>query len=208
MKLYFDVSKNILKKKNNEIITSYSNNTNKCYFHCTKKWSDIYKYALFTDVNNRQYVIDLGIGSKVECYIPSEALKGNYFSISVFGDNRYTTTQQTILVRSSGFSDKTEQMTEQNDDDDDCFINDIGYDYDSLFWNFLLLKHQLKNKETSSELSTVAKTGSFNDLKDIPEEFNPSSHTHHSSDIVDLDDTADYDLDIIIEKLIENIENT
>ena len=115
MKLHFKIDKNILIREDEEILSSYSKNVNKCIFHCKNKWSDIYKYALFIDVFRKQYIVDLGIGEKVKCTIPNEVLKGNYFSVSVFGDDRYTTTQVDILVQPSGFSDKTEESIDSGD---------------------------------------------------------------------------------------------
>ena len=108
MKLHFTIDKTTLNREDDEIITSYSKNTNKCIFCCDCKWSDIYKYALFTDVYGGQYIVDLGFGQKVACLIPEEVLKNNFFLVSVFGDNRYTTTQETIFIQPSGFTDKTE----------------------------------------------------------------------------------------------------
>lgn len=115
MKLKFSIEKQTLIRKDKEILTSYSKNKNKCVFYCHKKWADIYKYALFIDVKNKQYIVDLGFGSKVYCTIPNDVLKGNYFSVSVFGDDRYTTTQETILIQPSGFSDKTESAIESGE---------------------------------------------------------------------------------------------
>lgn len=109
MRLHFEICKNILERKDDKIIASYSKNVDKCIFHCKNKWSDIYKYALFIDVLGKQYIVDLGFGERVKCIIPDDVLKGNYFSVSVFGDDRYTTTQANVLVQPSGFSDKTEE---------------------------------------------------------------------------------------------------
>lgn len=105
MKLHFDISKNILKRRDSEILTSYSKNI-ECVFH-SECLSDIYKYALFIDVNNAQHIVDLGIGKCVSCVIPEQALKGNYFSVSVFGSDRYTTNQEIILIQPSGINEKT-----------------------------------------------------------------------------------------------------
>lgn len=129
MKLHFDINKSILTRKDDEIIASYSKNTIKCLFHCKDKWSDIYKYALFTDVSNKQYIVDLGFGDHVKCLVPEDALKGNYFLLSVFGDNRYTTTQETILIRPSGFTEKTEEALENGEDttSSDSFLIDLDY---------------------------------------------------------------------------------
>lgn len=112
MKLNFTVKKTTLQRKDTEIIASYSKNFNMCCFCCDNPWSDIYKYALFVDSFNKQYIVDLGYGHKVVCEIPDGALKGNYFSVSIFGNDRWTTTQERILIQPSGFTDETESILE------------------------------------------------------------------------------------------------
>lgn len=133
MKLHFRIDKNILNREDNEILSSYSRNHDKCIFHCKNKWSDIYKYALFTDVLNKQYIVDLGIGERVKCIIPNEVLKGNYFSVSVFGDNRYTTTQVNILIKPSGFSDKTEEGIKNGKSE---IEGDASFIYNYKIWDY------------------------------------------------------------------------
>lgn len=127
MKLYFDVNKTILSRKDDNILASYSKNIDKCVFHCDDCWSDIYKYALFTSVSNKQYIEDLGFGHKVSCVIPDDIMKGNYFSVSVFGGDRKTTTQQDILIEPSGFTDKTESSLESGDTEISLPSSDIDY---------------------------------------------------------------------------------
>ena len=104
MKIYFDVNKTILKRKDDNILASYSKNIDKCVFNCDDCWSDIYKYALFTSALNKQYIEDLGFGHKVSCVIPDEVMKGNYFSVSIFGGDRKTTIQEDILIEPSASS--------------------------------------------------------------------------------------------------------
>ena len=129
MKLHFDINKSILTRQDDEIIASYSKNTIKCLFHCKCRWSDIYKYALFTDVSNKQYIVDLGFGERVKCFVPNDVLKGNYFSVSVFGGDRYTTTQERILIQPSGFTEKTELALESGESeiDGDSFLTDLDF---------------------------------------------------------------------------------
>ena len=93
MKLYFSIKKNKLIRQDDEIITSFSKNINKCIFECEKPLFDVYKYALFIDAIGNQEIIDLGFGEKVSCIIPEETMQSNYFSVSVFGGERFTTTQ-------------------------------------------------------------------------------------------------------------------
>lgn len=113
MKIFFSINKLVLTRDDDEIVTSYSKNLIECAFRCKNKWIDIYKYALFTDISNKQYIVDLGIGRYVSCVIPEDVLKGNYFTVSVFGDDRLTTTQETVLIKQSGFTDKTVESFEK-----------------------------------------------------------------------------------------------
>ena len=105
MKLHFAINKQQLNRIDDEIIASYSKNFIKCVFDCDQRWCDIYKYALFTDIRNNKTITELGYGRKVKCIVPEQVLQGNYFLVSVFGDERITTTQETVLVQPSGLSD-------------------------------------------------------------------------------------------------------
>lgn len=54
-------------------------------------------------------------------------------------------------------------------------------------------------------LATVAYSGDYSDLSNIPNEFTPTAHTHMSNDILDLTDDIDENLDILLYKLTEDI---
>lgn len=112
MKLRFNVHKQTLCREDDEMLASYSKNFVRCKFKCHPPWDDVYKYALFSDTSNKKYAVDLGYGYDVQCKIPCDVLKGNYFSVSVFGGNRLTTNQETILLNPSGFSDAVENLFE------------------------------------------------------------------------------------------------
>lgn len=118
MKLNFAINKQQLERKDDEILASYSKNFVRCTFICEKPWCAIYKYALFVDVKGNKFVVDLGYGKKVQCKIPEKVLQGNYFLVSVFGEDRLTTTQQTVLVEPSGFSDSVASLLSRNENSD------------------------------------------------------------------------------------------
>ena len=118
LRLYFTIDKNQLARDDDNILASYSRNINKCVFCCGERLGDIYKYALFTGVLGEQYIEELGFGRRVTCKIPNDILKGNYFSVSVFGGNRFTTTQENVLIQPSGFTDKTEDLFESGKSSD------------------------------------------------------------------------------------------
>lgn len=118
MKLYFSIKKNKLIRQDNEIITSFSKNINKCIFKCEKPLFDVYKYALFIDAIGNQEILDLGFGEEVSCIIPEETLQSNYFSVSVFGGDRFTTTQERIIVERSGLNNDSIKKIESDDIND------------------------------------------------------------------------------------------
>lgn len=140
MKLCFTVEESSLTRQDENIVVSYGKNANKCVFHCDHFWKNLYKKALFTDYKNKQYIVLLGTGKRVSCNIPNEVLQGNLFYISVFGEelsisyalegtspDRYTTTQETIYIQPSGFTNKTEEVLENGDSEvvGDSTINDF-----------------------------------------------------------------------------------
>lgn len=118
MKLYFSIKKNKLIRQDNEIITSFSKNINKCIFKCEKPLFDVYKYALFIDAIGNQKILDLGFGEEVSCIIPEETLQSNYFSVSVFGGERFTTTQERIIIERSGFNNDSIKKIESDNIND------------------------------------------------------------------------------------------
>ena len=115
MDLYFSVCKQKLTREDDELLASYSKNHVRCNFKTDKTWALMEKYALFIDVNNNKSLVKLGFGHKVACMVPEEILKGNYFSVSLFGDDRLTTTQENILIQPSGFSDAVQDALDNGD---------------------------------------------------------------------------------------------
>lgn len=147
MKLHFTINKQQLTRCDDEILASYSQNFVRCVFECSKPWCGMYKRALFEDVRGKKYIVDLGFGEKVQCKIPSEVLKGNYFLVSVFGDERLTTNQESILVEPSGFSDAVEDALQSNQMDSNLItVNSDMDDIDrprlvTCFYGYTILKN-------------------------------------------------------------------
>ena len=63
----------------------------------------------------------------------------------------------------------------------------------------------LKDKVDIGDLSMVAFTGDYNDLENIPNEFNPQPHTHQVDDIEDFNDSVEEDFDDFIEDLTNSL---
>ena len=57
----------------------------------------------------------------------------------------------------------------------------------------------------ASDLATIALTGDYNDLKNIPTEFNPTYHNHHVVDVVDYEENINVDLNALLDVLGDEI---
>lgn len=54
--------------------------------------------------------------------------------------------------------------------------------------SFYATAEEVSKKANDADLKTVAKTGSYKDLIDKPDNFAPASHTHQQSEVVGLED--------------------
>ena len=68
-----------------------------------------------------------------------------------------------------------------------------------------VIYEELNKKENSANLSKVARTGDYDDLKNKPNEFNPSHHTHSKNDINDFDVNVDTDIELMLMKITSDI---
>ena len=57
----------------------------------------------------------------------------------------------------------------------------------------------------TSTLSSVAFSGDYNDLQNIPEEFNPTAHNHMVVDVIDYEENIDIDLNTLLDFLSDEI---
>lgn len=112
MNLKFELHKQKLTRLDDEEIATYARN----YIHVTfifdKLWCNLKKYALFVTPNNNRLVVKLGYGKEITCTIPNEVLENAFFKISVFADDLLTSTQETVLVSSSGYIPEIDDMDE------------------------------------------------------------------------------------------------
>lgn len=70
--------------------------------------------------------------------------------------------------------------------------------------NKTIYKALLKVPKTS-ELPAVALSGDYNDLKNIPTEFNPKHHNHVVVDVIDYEENIDTDLNTLLGILADEI---
>ncbi len=114
MTLVFTLNKQKLTRQDDEEIATYSRN----YIHVTfifdELWYNLKKYALFVAPNEDRYVVKLGYGKKLSCSIPNEILENAFFKVSVFADDLLTSTQETVLVSSSGYIPEIDNMDEED----------------------------------------------------------------------------------------------
>lgn len=114
MSLLFKLNKQKLTRQDDEEIATYSRN----YIHATfifdEIWYNLKKYALFVAPNENRYVVKLGYGKKLSCSIPNEILENAFFKVSVFADDLLTSTQETVLVSSSGYIPEIDNMDEED----------------------------------------------------------------------------------------------
>ena len=114
MTLIFTLNRQKLTRQDDEEIATYSRN----YIHVTfifdELWYNLKKYALFVAPNEDRYVVKLGYGKKLSCSIPNEILENAFFKVSVFADDLLTSTQETVLVSSSGYIPEIDNMDEED----------------------------------------------------------------------------------------------
>lgn len=68
-----------------------------------------------------------------------------------------------------------------------------------------IITQELNKKQNIDSLPKVAKTGDYNDLKNIPDEFNPTHHNHIVVDVVDYEENINFDLGRLLDGLYDEI---
>ena len=124
MDLQFKLQKQKLIRIDDEEIASFARNYIHVTFDFDEVWMDLKKYCLFVSPNEDRYIVKLGYGKKLSCTVPEEVLQHSYFNISVFADDLLTSTQETILVSSSGYISEIDDI-----DEDDIIESNIDNIY-------------------------------------------------------------------------------
>lgn len=101
----FKIHKQELKRIDNEKVASFSRHYVHATFIFDKLWMDLRKFALFVTPNDEKYIVDLKYGKCLTCEVPEEVLKNTFFKVSCFADDLLTTTQETVIISPSGYSD-------------------------------------------------------------------------------------------------------
>ena len=133
-------------------------------------------FALFKTSNGvyTQHIID------GECSVPSKVLEHTQFILGVYGvndDSRITTNSMRIYLNESDFTTEIDTVIDDS-------VEDVFYE----------IFQVLDSKIDAVDVSTVGRTGSYNDLVDVPMEFTPTSHTHTSEEVSGVDGVAEVEI--------------
>jgi hypothetical protein len=116
--------------------------------------------------------------------VPNACLTDRKFSFSVYGINnedvRVTTNRVLIHLQDSNYTTNVENDI---DDDEPTIVEQIYIDMNNMKDE---LEESIEKKADADDLSTVAVTGEYADLENIPTTFPPETHTHKEADITDL----------------------
>lgn len=226
MILEFKVSKDILKKKDSPMVVNQSTDYYKLKFYPDKKiWQGSLLFATFTNNLGSIETIPLGEYNEIlSCIVPPRIINGDFFSLYICSDdNRKTNTISITLTNNYRKAEKKCNIISEVFAHIDTKIDDIIYDnyqikcysngelIDAIYIGNVdedLVKDWIHEQMVSFKdtLADVAFTGSYNDLKDVPEAFTPSPHNHNSEDVVDLDESNDRINEELLSRLTNEID--
>lgn len=133
MTLRFKIRGQKLTREDQNKIAGFTRNYIHAIFDFDEKWIDFYKYALFTEPNGTKHIVSLGYGKDLSCTIPQPVLQKTVFYVSVFADDLYTSTQETVLVFPSGYISEIDDMEYGDVIESNISLNDSYYHRDNDF---------------------------------------------------------------------------
>lgn len=81
-----------------------SKNYLKCKFQFNSEdWDTLVKLAVFKNEQGIEFTKYLGRGNYGECFVPHEALRGDYFTVYVYGGDLITTNEVIVMLMRSGY---------------------------------------------------------------------------------------------------------
>lgn len=211
MILEFSVDNDILRRNSAPAVLDQSIDYYKCKFYPKHEiWAGENMSATF--MNDLGYIETVDLGQCTDllaCLIPERIASGGYFNFYISSDehkktntvsvaltNHYTKAEEKCNIVSEIFAhidEKIDDIVYENYQIK-CYSNGVLKDVIYLGNVDEELVHDLVQSELEafkSTLATVAFTGSYNDLVDVPETFEPSAHTHNSQDIDDFEEVHD-----------------
>lgn len=123
MNLRFQLNKQKLTRIDDEEIATYARNYVDATFIFDEVWYNLKKYAIFVTPNKNRYVVKLGYGKELTCFIPNEVLENPSFKVSVFANDLLTSTQETVLVSNSGYIPEIDDMDEDEIIDGQTYLS-------------------------------------------------------------------------------------
>lgn len=226
MILKFNVSNEILKKRETPTVVDQNTNYYKCRFFMDEQiWHGSLISATFMNDLGYTESVQLGEYSKLlSCLVPSRLIQGGYFSLYISDDNNRKT--NTISVTLTNHYEKAQpkcNIISEIFEHIDTKIDDLVYENQQIkcYSNGNLVDviyignadeeavRNWVNDEIDilrSTLANIAFSGSYNDLVDVPESFPPSQHNHNSSDIENVDEMSETIADDLLSALKNEID--
>lgn len=129
MELKFSIENQIIKRIDNEILVSKTRNAVDATFTFNELWNDSEKIVIFRDDQGRSIREYLGkLGASYTIPVPSRALCGRYFSVTVYAGDLLTTNTLIVYLKDSGYHPHHHKHHKHNhdcncDEDKDIFID-------------------------------------------------------------------------------------
>lgn len=120
----FKIKKQEISRIDDNKVASFSRNYIHATFYFDRFWKDLRKFALFVTPNDDKYIVDLKYGQTIRCIVPQEVLQCSFFKVSCFADDLLTTTQETVMVYSSGYSLEIDDIDLDDDENASIVIDD------------------------------------------------------------------------------------
>ena len=227
MELKFSIENQIIKRIDNEILVSKTRNAVDATFTFNELWNDSEKIVIFRDDQGRSIREYLGkLGASYTIPVPSRALCGRYFSVTVYAGDLLTTNTLIVYLKDSGYHPHHHKHHKHNhdcncDEDKDIFIDiyeKLHSRFDSLdfrdnnlsFYSDgeLLCIVNLPFADETTVMAWMAEADiKFASIATTLEGKADKIHTHLSNDIIDFNDNMDDKLDSFLSTLTEALNN-
>lgn len=193
-----------------------------CQLQCQipEELTDVFSIQVYANDNIKTNKIEIGTTikqPKEKCKKPIKKCDTNTIFYDIYQqleqkidsikyiDNTFYIYSSNKLIKSVNLYDK--DLMKKIIEDEIIKINidtQLSPDSDNAVQNKTIY-NELNKKENSANLSKIARTGDYNDLKNIPTEFNPKHHNHVVVDVVDYEENIDIDLNALLDILGDEI---
>lgn len=106
MDIMFNVDEQTISRENESTQPAEgSKNYLKCKFNFSSvDWTGLVKVAVFKNEQGKEFNKYLGRGAYGECFVPHGALKGDYFTVCVYGGDLITTNEVIVTLARTGYT--------------------------------------------------------------------------------------------------------